>query len=154
MEKHGATITAATNFSQALILERLKRQPNKKYNLADLRLLCNGAEPISVDLMTRFMSTMGGHGFKSTAMFPVYGLAEATLAVTFPPLNQTPKIETLSRKRLQSYQEAVISQKDEEVISFVSVGVPVSGCEIRIVGEEGYVGGRLVSGKSRGLTAE
>ncbi len=148
IEKHGATITAAPGFSRALILERLKRQPDKKYNLADLRLLCNGAEPISVDLMTRFMTEMGGHGLKPTAMFPVYGLAEATLAVTFPPLNQTPKIETLSRKRLQSYQQAVISQKDEEVISFVSVGVPVSGCEIRIVGEEGYVGEIQIKGEN------
>ena len=39
IEKHGATITAAPNFSQALILERLKRQPDKKYNLASIRLL-------------------------------------------------------------------------------------------------------------------
>ena len=54
-------------------------------DLSCIRLIYNGAEPISVPLCNEFMSALAYTGLKRSAMYPVYGLAEGCLAVTFPP---------------------------------------------------------------------
>ena len=53
-------------------------------DLSSVRLIFNGAEPISVELCEEFMARLAPAGLKRTAMYPVYGLAEATLVVSFP----------------------------------------------------------------------
>ena len=80
------TITGCPNFAQNLILKHLARNKDAAWNLSSLRVMLNGAEPISPEILTSFTNTISKFGFKSTAMFPVYGLAEATLAATFPTL--------------------------------------------------------------------
>jgi acyl-CoA synthetase (AMP-forming)/AMP-acid ligase II/acyl carrier protein len=134
LEKHQATITAAPNFSQTMVLNRLGRKQQKKCDLACVRLILNGAEPISVPLMSRFISEMSGFGIKPQAMFPVYGLAEATLAVTFPEIGEVPGVETLRRQDLQINGLAVTADADDaSVIRFANVGFPVQDCNVRIV---------------------
>ena len=51
-------------------------------DLSCVKLILNGAEPISWDLCEEFLAAMAPHGLKRTVMFPVYGLAEATVGVT------------------------------------------------------------------------
>jgi acyl-CoA synthetase (AMP-forming)/AMP-acid ligase II len=51
-----------------------------------VRLIFNGAEPISLELCDEFMERCARRHLARNAMFPVYGLAEASLAVSFPPL--------------------------------------------------------------------
>jgi len=57
-------------------------------DLSSIRFhLQTALEPISVSLCNEFLNTLAYNGFSSaTAMYPVYGLAEACLAVTFPRL--------------------------------------------------------------------
>ena len=134
LEKYGGTITAGPNFSQTVLLERLKRNPQKRWNLSKVRLVLNGAEPISVDLMQRFMKKMSGFGLDSRAMLPVYGLAEATLAVAFSPHKEEPLIEYLNRQELQKHHKALPAiPEDPSAAPYSSVGFPVQGCEVRIV---------------------
>jgi len=57
-------------------------------DLSAVRLVFNGAEPISAPLIERFNTSMAPFGLSPTAMFPVYGLAEASLAVSFPPIGR------------------------------------------------------------------
>ena len=54
-------------------------------DLSAVRLIFNGAEPISVELCDEFLDAARAvRACTRTAMFPVYGLAEASLAVSFP----------------------------------------------------------------------
>lgn len=147
LEKYHATVTVAPNFSQALVLERLERQPQKKWDLSAVRVLFNGAEPIAVGLMQRFIAKMATYGLDPTAMFPVYGLAEACLAVAFSPLGVPPRIESLNRQALQVNHRAVPDEVgDATAIQFASVGLPVLGCSLRIVDDEDMVVPDLVVG--------
>lgn len=139
LEKYRATVTGAPNFSQALVLERLRKSA-KKWNLSAVRVLFNGAEPIAVDLMQQFMVKMVNYGLDPKAMFPVYGLAEASLVVTSPTLGAPPRIESLQRQALQIHHQAIPAEPgDATAIQFASVGVPVQGCEVRIVDDEDIV---------------
>jgi acyl-CoA synthetase (AMP-forming)/AMP-acid ligase II len=106
----------------------------------------NGADTIDPAILEGFLRRFGPVGFSPTTMFPVYGLAEATLAVTFPPLGATPVIEWVDRDALARTQQLCrVSSGDASARGLVSVGAPVLGHEVRIVGPLGEpVGSRQV----------
>src|SRR5258707_1138785 len=82
--KKRATITCSPNFGYRHLLKVLGDRKLENVDLSSIRSIYNGAEPISVDLCNQFMKSLAYTGLKHNAMFPVYGLAEASLAVTFP----------------------------------------------------------------------
>jgi fatty-acyl-CoA synthase len=70
-------------------------------------------------------------------MFTVYGLAEATLAVTFPPLGRAPHWEHVHRERLATEGLAVpVPEDSPEARAVASVGSAVRGMEVRVAGAE------------------
>ena len=155
LQRYEATITAAPNFSQAIVLNHLKRKDQRTWDLSCVRLMLNGAEPIAVRLMSEFMVEMSRYGMKPEAMLPVYGLAEATMAVTFPRIGKMPGIETLSRRELQVNGRAAETEAgDASAIRFANVGFPLKGCNVRIVDDadevvpENHVGHIQVKGEN------
>ena len=85
--KKRATITCSPNFGYRHFLKVLGDRKLEGVDLSSIRLIYNGAEPISVELCNEFMDTLAYTGLKRQAMYPVYGLAEASLAVTLPKLS-------------------------------------------------------------------
>ena len=79
-----ATILCSPNFGYRHYLKVLGDRPVDGLDLSGVRLIFNGAEPISVALCNEFLTRMAPARLKREAMFPVYGLAEASLAATFP----------------------------------------------------------------------
>lgn len=126
-----ATVLSSPNFGYHHLLKRLensKKTPN--WELNNVRLIFNGAEPINVDLCNAFLDKLSAFNLKSNVMFPVYGLAEATLGVTFPKAGKTLQSITLDRATLHIGTKA---QEDNNGASFVALGSPIPGMEIRIV---------------------
>jgi acyl-CoA synthetase (AMP-forming)/AMP-acid ligase II/acyl carrier protein len=86
-----ATQLCSPNFGYKHFLKLFERKglPDDTA-LSRVKLILNGAEPISYDLCEAFLNALEPHGLARTAMFPVYGLAEATVGVTFgTPLRLT-----------------------------------------------------------------
>ena len=77
----GATLLSSPNFGYKHFLKVYEAKGGDGLDLSRVRLLFNGAEPISVPLCDRFLDAMAPHGLVRHAMYPVYGLAEASLAV-------------------------------------------------------------------------
>ena len=105
-----------------------------------MRLILNGAEPISWDLCEDFLNALAPFGLQRKAMFPVYGLAEATVAVTLP----TPGAE-YSRIIVDRHELRVgapfkmLKADDTDAVSFIKVGRAVRDCAIRITDDEDVV---------------
>ena len=78
-----ATVSAAPNFAYQHILKYFKPEKQAHLDLSSLRLIFNGAEQISAALCREFNAILKPFGFKETVIFPVYGLAEASLASAF-----------------------------------------------------------------------
>ena len=78
------TVTCSPNFGYRHFLRALGDKTLDGVDLSRVRLIFNGAEPISVELAEEFLARLAPYGLRRTAMFPVYGLAEASLAVSFP----------------------------------------------------------------------
>ncbi|MGB6977316.1 MAG: 1-acylglycerol-3-phosphate O-acyltransferase, partial [Gammaproteobacteria bacterium] len=92
------------------------------------------------DTLTHFSQKFAAYGFRKTSFFPVYGLAECTVALTFPPPQREPRIDRVLREPFATQQRAVpINPKDKDYLEFVSCGKPLPEHEIRIVNEEGQL---------------
>ncbi len=137
-QKYGGTISAAPNFAYELCVRKIADKDIEGVDLSHWRAALNGAEPVNPDTLERFAKRFAPYGFRREAQLPVYGLAEASLGVTFPPLNRGPLIDRIDREVFTAEGRAVAAATgDATAISFVSSGKPIPLHEVRIVDASG-----------------
>jgi len=129
--RHRGTISAAPHFAYAYATERVRDGDLDGLSLRSWRIALDGAEPVTVGALQRFGARFAPLGFDPGALMPVYGLSEASLAVTFSPPGRTPLAEGLDPARLA---EGEVVPGRREV---VSVGRPVPGVEVEVRDGEG-----------------
>ncbi|MEU4558709.1 amino acid adenylation domain-containing protein [Actinoplanes sp. NPDC023936] len=150
-DRHRGTVLSAANFALALVVRRVPDAVLDTLDLSSVRLLMVGAEPISPAVWRAFAAKMDRARLRRSALAPVYGLAEATVAVAFPPMGEVAEPVALSRAAL-SRGVAVAAPPSASAVEFMDVGHPVPGCAVRIVDagglvvEDGLVGAVQVSG--------
>ncbi|MFJ8632247.1 amino acid adenylation domain-containing protein [Streptomyces sp. NPDC093568] len=129
--RHRATLLSAANFALALAVRRVPESTWAALDLTSVRLMLVGAEPIAPRVWRDFTAKAEPAGLDAAAMLPVYGLAEATLAVTVPPLGEVAAPLRLDRKAL-SRGRAVPADPGPDTVEFMDVGRPVPDCEVRV----------------------
>src|SRR5262249_30744330 len=97
MHRFRATLSAAPNFAFERGVSRTDDSNLRGLDFGPLRLVANGADPVSVPTLRRFIERFGRYGFRSEAMAPVYGLAENSVALSFPPPGRPPLIDRVDR---------------------------------------------------------
>jgi acyl-CoA synthetase (AMP-forming)/AMP-acid ligase II len=136
ISRHRGTVTAAPNFAFGLCVKRIRDDELAGVNLSSWRLCLNGAELTNAEVQRRFGERFGPWGFDAQAFTPVYGLAEASLAVTFKPPGTAFRTFELGDREL------------------VSTGRPLAGVDVEIRGDDfrrlpdGEVGHIFVRGPS------
>ncbi|MEQ9404350.1 MAG: amino acid adenylation domain-containing protein, partial [Cyclobacteriaceae bacterium] len=132
-EVHRASILCSPNFGYSYFLKHFKPDSKRKLDLSQIRIIYNGAEPISRTICDQFTSLLSEYRLSSNAICPVYGLAEATLAVTISePDNEVVSLEVESHNtKIHSIEKK--KKKVKGNFSVVNVGTPVDKCSIRIV---------------------
>ncbi len=128
-----ATLSAAPNFAFELCVTRIDEGDLVGLDLSSLRMVANGAEPVSVSTLERFCEKFGAHGFRREAMAPVYGLAENAVGLAFPPPGRPPVIDLVDRDALTRAGRAEPATSDARAMAFVACGQALPGHEIRIV---------------------
>jgi acyl-CoA synthetase (AMP-forming)/AMP-acid ligase II/aryl carrier-like protein len=149
------TITCSPNFGYRHFLKVLGDRRLEKIELSSIRAIYNGAEPISVELCNEFMRALSSTGLKRSAMFPVYGLAEACLAVTFPQPNADYRWIRVNRHKLGVGAAVELNPGDaRDALELMCVGRVVPNTELRIADDsraqlpQGQVGHILIRGPS------
>ena len=135
--KHRGTIAAAPNFAYELCVRKIDDKAIAGIDLSSWRAALNGAEPVNPETLERFEQRFAKYGFRREAQLPVYGLAEASLAVTFPPLNRGPRVDLIDREIFTAHGQAVPTTHDSAAIAFVSSGKAVPNHEVRVVDDAG-----------------
>ena len=128
-----ASVLGSPNFGYQHFLKAFWRKGLPDTDLSHVRLVFNGAEPISVALCERFTEELARFGLHRQSMFPVYGLAEASLAVSFPRVGADLQVVHARRDSLSIGADVVAGPgPDTSHVSLVSVGIPVTHCSVRI----------------------
>ena len=143
VSEHRISVTCSPNFGFKYYLNQFSAEKGAGLNLSSIRILFNGAEPISASLMRDFNQTMGQFGLSGHAVKPVYGLAEATLQVTLPALGVAFKTLAVDRSALKIGSGIpVVSGRGKKNIKdqleIVNVGGAIPGMEIKITDRQGY----------------
>lgn len=131
-----ASLLCAPNFGYRHTLRAIAARGLPDVDLSAVRLIYNGAEPIAPLLAREFLDTLAPLGVPSQAMFPVYGMAEASLAVTFPAAGEGMRTLGVTRGELGIGDTARLNTSDQ-AIELVCLGTPVQGCELRIADAKG-----------------
>ncbi len=136
---YGGTLSAAPNFAYELCVRRIELQEKEKINLDSWRIALNGAEAVSPQTIQRFSKYFNSCGFRSEAMTPVYGLAESSVGLAFPPLDRGPLVDIVDRHVFMQSGKAVVCNQEEKqgCLQFVSCGQPLPGHQIRIADKSG-----------------
>jgi fatty-acyl-CoA synthase len=117
----GATVTCAPDFAYRLAA-RVSRFGKPIGDLSALRVCLCGAERVQWATMEAFAEAFEDKGLRWEALKPVYGMAETTLAISFPPNDRGPRR----------------SRGD-----VVALGHPLPGIEVRIDDSSGTDVGRI-----------
>lgn len=135
---HRGTLSAGPNFAYELCIRRIKDEDIIGLDLSSWRLAFNGAEAINPRTLERFTKKFEPYGFKADTFYPVYGLAENSVAVSFPPIRRKPIIDVIQRDAFDKKQKAIpASLEDHNVLEFVCCGVPIPDHDVRIVDDKG-----------------
>lgn len=125
------THTAAPNFAYGLCVRRISEVGG--LDLSNMTTFICGAEPVLPKTMEDFVTHFNPAGLQPGAIVPAYGLAEATLAVTFNPhmrglATDEVDVQMLTENRLATAPESTSQAK----IRVPSCGLPLAGLEVRI----------------------
>jgi fatty-acyl-CoA synthase len=133
-----ATLSAAPNFAYELCVRKVRDEAVEGLDLSSWRCALNGSEPVSPRTLDRFARRFARHGFRREAFMPVYGLAESTVALCFPPLGRGPLVDRVAREPFAREERAVPVAADAgATLDFVSIGRPLPEHEVRVVDERG-----------------
>jgi 1-acyl-sn-glycerol-3-phosphate acyltransferase len=138
IHKHHGTLSASPNFGYELCCRRISDAAIKGLDLRSWRMALNGAEPVSPGAITGFCNRFAPYGFQKEAMAPVYGLAESSVGLAFPPLGREPVIDRVERDTFTRSGKAVqLNDRQKPALEFVACGRPLPGHQIKIVDPAG-----------------
>ncbi|WP_162878253.1 non-ribosomal peptide synthetase [Trinickia diaoshuihuensis] len=155
LSRFRATLTGAPNFAYQACVDKLPGLALDEIDLSALEVAFCGAEPIRAETLEAFASSFAAAGLRGEALFPCYGLAEATLFVAGGPAKSGMRRVRVARAALEKQARAVAPSDTDELVELVSCGRPADGQRLLIVDpvtrlalDERHVGEIWVQGPS------
>lgn len=136
MSDNGCTISYSPTFGYDLVCRRIK-QTAGDFDLSGWRVAGIGGDMVRAEVLEAFSDALAPACFNSRAFLPSYGMAEATLAVTFAPLDEPVFVDHVDQAHCKISRRAVPVLKDNSadphnIRSFVACGQPMAGHAVEI----------------------
>ncbi|SHN31650.1 non-ribosomal peptide synthetase [Rhizobacter sp. OV335] len=129
--RHRGSISGAPDFAYRLCVERVKEASIAQLDLSSWRVAFSGAEPVRHDTLQAFVERFAPARFDARAVFPCYGLAEATLFVSGATRGQGMVAQPFSASALAAGLAA--DARGDDAITLVSSGQVPGGHRVEIV---------------------
>ncbi len=129
-----ATTSGAPNFGYELCTRKVTAEERESLDLSTWSTAFNGSEPVRADTLEQFSKTFAPCGFRASAFYPCYGLAEATLFVSGSPEPRVPHVKAFAAEALE--RNRVIETDDAEARRLVSCGDTAPDQRVVIVNHE------------------
>jgi acyl-CoA synthetase (AMP-forming)/AMP-acid ligase II/acyl carrier protein len=130
-QRYRTSLLCSPNFGYQHYLKSVP-VPAEGLDLSHVRLIFNGAEPVSAAVCREFTQRLAAAGLNASAFYPVYGLAEASLAVTFPDPGSGVQSIRVPPDALSPGHVVSSAPNAQRSLEVVCLGHPVDGCELRI----------------------
>jgi fatty-acyl-CoA synthase len=134
LSRSRATVSPAPTFGYALCLRKVRDEELLGVDLSAWRFALCGSEPVSADVLRAFATRFARWGLRPEALMPVYGLAEAALALTFGDAERPFTSRRWDRDALLAGR----AEPDPEGRELVSVGQPLPGVALEIRDADGH----------------
>jgi acyl transferase domain-containing protein/acyl-CoA synthetase (AMP-forming)/AMP-acid ligase II/acyl carrier protein len=132
-----ATTAGGPNFAYDLCVKKVTPEERQGLDLSSWEVAFNGSEPIRSGTLDRFAETYSPYGLRRSALYPCYGLAEASLIVTGASKGKGPVRLELDGAALQRNEIIIARAFEGRSAVLISSGRPAAGTEVRIVGPDG-----------------
>jgi len=133
VSEYRASISPGTNYAYNLCARKLRPERLPPLDLSCWTRAINGAEPIDFRTIAAFQRKFEAYGLPKNASYPVYGMAEATLGISFPKPLAECKVDRISRRSLNENALAVPARAgDSDAIGVVCCGIALPGHRIHI----------------------
>jgi len=138
IHRRRSTLTFAPNFAFARLTKRATEEDLKRWDLSCLRAVGCGAEPIHGDTMRGFLTRFAPCGLRPEALLPCYGMAEATLAMSFLGLQEQMRVDTIDSDACHERDVAEpVDESTAGALEIVSCGRPFKDHELAIFSDAG-----------------
>ena len=142
MSANGTTATYSPSFGYDLSARRSARAEEGSIDLSKLRIAGIGGDMVRPEALQQFVDSFAPFGFDEKAFLPSYGLAEATLAISFTELGQRIDVDYVdmrhyNRSGVAAPASAVTSKEHKR--GFVLCGKALPDHEIQVRGTDGAI---------------
>jgi acyl-CoA synthetase (AMP-forming)/AMP-acid ligase II len=120
--KYRGHTSGAPNFAYDLCVAKTTPEEREGLDLSSWSLAFNGSEPVRAETLDRFSRAFEPFGFRRSAFYPCYGLAEATLFVSGPVKSAVPVVRTFETAGLEQRQAISTAEGDEGGRTLVGCG--------------------------------
>ena len=145
ISRHRATITSGPNFAYSILARVLERADPDAIDLSSLRIACNGAEPVDHRDLLYFATVGARFGLRPNAPMPSYGMAEATLGISFSAHDEPPIVDAVSRHAVsRAHHAQPVADDADDVQHIVCLGPPLTGMDVRITRDAKVQGPREI----------
>jgi len=119
------------NFAYDLCVDRITPEQKATLDLSCWELAFTGAEPVRAKTIDRFSEYFRDCGFKKSAFYPCYGMAESTLMITGGNKYIAPITAQFDGNKIEQ-DRAIIVENSATAVTLVSSGSNVPGQKIAI----------------------
>ncbi|VEP17434.1 Acyl-CoA synthetase (AMP-forming)/AMP-acid ligase II [Hyella patelloides LEGE 07179] len=150
-----ATTSGGPNFAYDLCVQKFKPESFTDLDLSSWDVAFNGAEPINYETIEKFTKTFAPYGFRESAFYPCYGMAEATLIISGGVKQSKPLTKIVDSKQLEQNKIAISETETPNTRILVSCGHSLPDQTVTIINSDtmqpckpGEIGEIWVSGSS------
>jgi len=153
LEKYNVTHTWSPNFGYRLVINSLKEQKGKSFDLSSMKHFLNGGEQVTMGVVKEFLDITQGFNLHQYCMQPAFGMAEVATAFIYNNHFDDNSVIWVDNNSLNGSLKFSTAEK-EGYASFIELGPPMPGIEIRITDDqnevlpEGVIGRFQIRGNS------
>lgn len=150
ISENRATVTYSPSFGYDLAAKRASRADDAALDLSQLRVAGIGGDMVRPEALNLFTEAFASAGFRAEAFLPSYGMAEATLAVTFTALDGSVRVDDVDMRhytRSSVAKPASAITQPEHKRGFVLCGKPLPGHDIEVRSDAGEPLGERAVGR-------
>src|SRR5215210_435579 len=136
ISRYRGTTSGGPNFAYELCLQKIGPEAREGLDLSSWTVAFNGAEPVRADTLDRFAAAFAACGFARQALYPCYGLAEATLFVTGGRPGDGARVATVAAAALARQEVLPASAGEVSTLRLVSSGHAWAEQQVAIVDPE------------------